>query len=402
MKSPVLRPQVVFVGHVARLSGGELALLRTLPPLLPQITATVVLAETGPLVGALQELGVRVVVLPLGNRVRDARRTEVTTARVPWRDAWELASHVVRLARLLRSLHADVVHTNTLKAAVYGGLAGRLARVPVVWHVRDRIAPDYLPRSAVRLIRLLALLLPTAVIANSRSTLSTLPDPRRWGGLRGTVVSNALVPDSVVRPAPPCDRSRGVLTIGVVGRLSPWKGQHVFLAALAAGFPQQAVRGRLIGSAMFGEEAYEEGLRVQIEALELTEAVELRGFREDVWAELAELDLAVHCSTLPEPFGQVVLEAMAAGVPIIASAEGGPAEIIRHGIDGWLVPPRDPAALAEAMQHLVGDEDLRARLVAEGRRTAATYTAERTSAGILEVYRSVLAGRRGRRSPTSR
>ena len=393
MKSPVVQPKIVFVGHVARLSGGELALLRTLPPLLPEITATVVLAETGPLVGALEELGVRVIVLPLAGSVRDARRTQVTSGRVPWRDAWDLTTYVLRLARLLRVLQADVVHTNTLKAAVYGGLAGRLARIPVVWHVRDRIAPDYLPGSAVRVIRLLARVLPTAVIANSLSTLSTLPDPRRWGGLRGTVVSNALVPDSVVRPAPPGDRSRGVLTVGVVGRLSPWKGQHVFLAALAQAFPRDGVRGRLIGSAMFGEEAYEAGLLAQIEELELTGTVELRGFRADVWAELAELDLAVHCSTLPEPFGQVVLEAMAAGVPIIASAEGGPAEIIRHGIDGWLVPPRDPAALAEALQHLAADEDLRARLVAEGRRTAATYTAERTSAGILEVYRSVLAER---------
>ena len=394
-------PHVVFIGHVARLSGGELALLRTLPALLPQITATVVLAESGPLVGALEALGVRVVVLPLADKVRDARRAQVTQRSVQARGAWELASYVVRLARLLRSLDADVVHTNTLKAHAYGGAAGRLARVPVVWHVRDRIAPDYLPRPAVRLVRLLARLLPTAVIANSQSTLSTLPAGRRWGGLGGTVVPNALVPDSVVRPHGSVGRRQDVPTLGVVGRLSPWKGQHVFLDAVATAFPRQAVQARLIGSAMFGEDDYEAGLRDQINRLSLEETVELRGFRADVWAELAELDLAVHCSTLPEPFGQVVLEAMAAGVPIIASDEGGPAEIIRHGIDGWLVPPRDPVALAEAMQRLVGDQELRARLAAEGRRTAATYTAENTAAGILAIYRSVVVSRRARRSLTT-
>src|SRR5205085_1347957 len=86
---------------------------------------------------------------------------------------------------------ADLVHTNTLKAAVYGGLAGRLARVPVVWHVRDRIAPDYLPGAAVRFVHLASAVLPTTVIANSQTTLDTLPRLRRGR------VSGAAVPDSV-------------------------------------------------------------------------------------------------------------------------------------------------------------------------------------------------------------
>ena len=394
----VERPHVVFVGHVARLSGGELALLRTLPALLPYLTVTVVLAEDGPLVGALTALGVRVVVLPLADAVRNTRRSQVT--RVPLGQAWTLAAYVLRLARLLRSLDADLVHTNTLKAALYGGLAGRLARLPVVWHVRDRIAADYLPGPAVAAVRGLAWLLPSAMIANSQATLATLPSGRRWGGLAASVVPNALVPDNVVRPelSPP---GRGeVFTVGVVGRLSPWKGQQVFLAAVAQAFPDRCVRARLIGSAMFGEDAFEEALREQVRDLGLTETVEFRGFRDDVWAELAELDLAVHCSTLPEPFGQVVLEAMAAGVAIIASAEGGPAEIITHGVDGWLVAPRDAAALAVALRTLAEDEQLRARLAAGGQCTAATYTAERTAAGILAVYASV-RGRSARRRPSS-
>src|SRR3954464_11108830 len=90
----------------------------------------------------------------------------------------------------LRQVRPDIVPTNSLKAAIYGGLAGRLAGVPVVWHVRDRIADDYLPPPAVCLVRALSRVLPTAIVANCQSTLSTLP-----GRKRATVLFNPLVPD---------------------------------------------------------------------------------------------------------------------------------------------------------------------------------------------------------------
>ena len=97
------------------------------------------------------------------------------TARVlgPARAA-AIAGDVAALARRLRQLHPDVVHTNSLKAALYGGVAARLAGVPVVWHIRDRIATDYLPAPAVRVVRALARRLPDAIIVNSVTTRDTL------------------------------------------------------------------------------------------------------------------------------------------------------------------------------------------------------------------------------------
>ncbi|MBW3638901.1 MAG: glycosyltransferase [Actinobacteria bacterium] len=381
----VRRIRVVYLDHVARLSGGELALLRTLPPLLDRVEAIVVLAEDGPLAERLRAIGVEVIALPLADDVRDVRRAGAPTAALSPRTLWRLLRYIEATARLLRRLDADLVHTNSLKAAIYGGLAGRLARVPVVWHVRDRIADDYLPRPAVLLVRLASRLLPTAVVANSQATLATLR-PRR----RSAVVASPVVPDSVVPSHGVLQRGSGGFTVGVVGRLAEWKGQHVFLDAFAQVFAGSPARAWLVGSAMFGEEAYEQRLRDQVVSLGIDEQVDFRGFREDVDAELAEMDVVVHCSVLPEPFGQVVIEAMSAGRPVIASAEGGPAEVVTDGVDGLLVPPRDPALLAAALRRLFEDPGLRQRLAVAGRETALGYSPERTAEGLMAVYRQVL------------
>jgi glycosyltransferase involved in cell wall biosynthesis len=383
--SAVRRLRVVYLDHVARLSGAELALLRTLPPLLDRVEATVVLAEDGPLAGRLRGIGTEVVVLPLADDVRDVRRAGAPGAALSPSTLWRLLRYVWATSRLLRRLDADLVHTNSLKAAIYGGLAGRLARVPVVWHVRDRIAADYLPRPAVLLVRLAARVLPSAVIANSHATLATVRAPRQ-----ASVVASPVVPDSVIPGAAAAVRVGAAFTVGVVGRLAEWKGQHVFLDAFARSFAGSSARACLVGSAMFGEEAYEQRLRHQVAALGIEDQVEFRGFRSDVGAELARMDVVVHCSILPEPFGQVVIEGMAAGRPVIAAAEGGPAEVVTDGVDGLLVPPRDPALLAAALRRLAEDPGLRQRLATAGRETALRYSPERTAEGLMEVYRQVL------------
>jgi glycosyltransferase involved in cell wall biosynthesis len=271
---------------------------------------------------------------------------------------------------------------------VYGGLAGRLAGIPVVWHLRDRISTDYLPRSAVLLVHVLSTTLPTAVVANSRETLSTLSSNRR-----GRVVYDAVVPDAVDRVGVRQVDERSSPVIGMIGRLSPWKGQSVFLDAFAHAFRGTDVRARIIGSAMFGEGRYADSLVERSERLGIARQVEFRGFREDVWFELSEIDVVVHCSVRPEPFGQVVLEGLAAGVPVIASAAGGPAELITDGVDGVLTPPGDARQLASAMQRLVGDPFLRRRIGAAGRIRSRDFTPERTACGLLDIYRQVLSRR---------
>ena len=392
--APTPRLRVVYLDHCARLSGAELALARLLPVLAQQLDPVVLLGEDGPLVEHLRADGIDVRVLAMDPSTREVRKDTVEPGGVGLVPLLHLGGYLVRLVRELRRLQPDLIHTNSLKAALYGGLAGRLIGIPVVWHVRDRIADDYLPLSAVKLVRLLSRVLPTTVVANSESTLSTLEGlPKR---VSGAVVRNPVVRDSVVGPVERERLDDGVFRVGVVGRLSPWKGQHVFLDAFAAALRDTGAEARLIGSAMFGEDAYEQALRDQVQRLGLADRVEFRGFREDVFGELAQLDVLVHCSISAEPFGQVILEGMAAGLPVIASAAGGPLEIITDGVDGLLVRPDDVDALATSLRQVHQDAALRARLGAAAQGTAAKYSPAASVASMMQAYETTLASLRGR------
>jgi glycosyltransferase involved in cell wall biosynthesis len=377
---------VVFVDHVARLSGGETALLRLLPALVEQVDVRVILGEDGPLVDRLEELDVPVEVVAIAPELRDMRRGTVRPGGLSMRALAPLPRVVLRLASRLRALRPDLVHTNSLKAALYGGAAGRLAGVPVIWHLRDRVSDDYLPARAVTLVRLASRILPTAVVANSRTTLDTLPPMQ----------PSQVVYDPLPRDLEPHPRGARAddLTVGIVGRLAPWKGQHVFLEAFANAFRGSAARARVIGGALFGEDDYESSLRRQAGELGIADQVEFRGFQEDVWSELADLDVLAHCSVTPEPFGQVVLEGMAAGLPVVASGAGGPTELISDGVDGLLVPPADAEALAAALVRLRDDDALRERLARAARSRALAFTPERAAQQVIGVYETVL-GRGG-------
>jgi glycosyltransferase involved in cell wall biosynthesis len=380
------RIRVVYLDHCAALSGAEIALSRLLPAL-PDVEAHVVLAEDGPLVPLLQESAVSVEVRRLASTAQSVGRGQVRPGRLPLAAGLGAVRYTVGLALHLRRLRPDLVHTNSLKAAVYGSVAGRLAGVPVVWHARDRVAEDYLPGAAARLVRAVARRLPAAVIANSHATLDTLQLPQR-GGFPVRVVGDPYQPPAaaVDRPA----RAAGELVVGMVGRLAPWKGQHVFLEAFARACPDGGARAVLVGSAMFGETDYERSLRALIDDLRLSDRVTMLGFCPDVAAELAGMDVLVHASVLPEPFGQVVVEGMAAGLPVIASEAGGPAEIITHGVDGLLHAPGDVAALSAVLGVVVTDSALRARLGSAGRVTAEQFRPALIAPQVTAAYREVL------------
>ena len=422
--------RVVYLDHVARLSGGEIALLRLLPHL-RRVNAHVILGEEGPLASRLAQAGISVEVLPIAAAARDARKDTVRLGGASPAALLSTLAYVARLTLRLRQLRPDLVHTNSLKAGVYGSLAANAAGIPVVWHLRDRIAPDYLPRPAVRFVRGLVGRMADGVVANSAATLATLEahdashpldaGARDRNGNHRTVPNlshppalpprsaGALpVPESGPEGAPRDPRLGGALpippdtqspatrppTFGIVGRIAPWKGQDLFVRAFAAAFPSGAERAAIVGAPMFGEEACERELRALIVRLGLAERVELRGFREDVWSELARIDVLVHASVIPEPFGQVVLEGMAAGLPVIAPDEGGPAEVIADGETGRLFAARSVDALAAAMRALGADPQARERLGSAARRSIEAYHPARVGERLEEVYAEVL-GRPG-------
>ena len=385
---PDKRVRVVYLDHIARLSGGEIAMLHLLPHL-ERVNAHVILAEEGPLVGKLQQAGISVEVLPISGKVRDLRKDTVLTGRPQPVALFQTLAYVARLAWRLGRLQPDLVHANSLKAGVYGSLAARLTQTPFVWHVRDRITEDYLPAPAVALIRRLVPKLADGLIAYSDTTLETLH-------VNGRPAVRSVLPDSVQVPddrlASRSERTRSACTFGMVGRIAPWKGQDVFLRAFAAASSGQGEQAVIVGSPLFGEEGYELQLRNLVGDLGLEDRVEFRGFREDVWAELASFDVLVHASVIAEPFGQVVLEGMAAGLPVIASAGDGPATLIDDGQTGRLVASGDVDALARTMKVLARDPQGRKRLGLAARRAVEEYRPTAIAARMQQFYEQVLEG----------
>lgn len=381
--------RVVFVGHCAKLSGGELALARVLPALRDaHVQAHVILGEHGPLEQRLRDTGAVVEVLALNAAMAATHRDEVTVGSLGVQRVIAAGRDTWALSRRLRALEPDLVHTNTLKAALYGGVAGRLAGIPVIWHIRDRIAPDYLPAPVVRGIHVLLRLIPKATIANSQATMATMGTTATR--MAGAVIASPVVYDAVV-PTPSEDLAGGDgFRVAMLGRLAPWKGQHIFLHALAEAFGDTPFTATIVGSAMFGEDAYEQEIKELITTLGLADRVTLTGFLDDVTPILHAADCLVHASTIPEPFGQVVLEGMAAGLAVIAADAGGPKEIIRDGVNGLLFTPGDSAMLARLLSTLANNPERRRALGREAALRSLDFSPDRIAGEIRDLYDVVL------------
>ena len=234
--------RVLFFDHTAALGGGEIALLNLVRHLDPEkVTSVVVLGAAGPLVERLQP-EIDPYVLPLSARVTATQKGNLGIASLfRIREILHLVNYVWRLATFMRRHKVDLIHTNSLKADIIGGVAGRLARCPVIWHVRDRIDEDYLPGPVARIFRVLCRIVPSYVIANSAATLRTLgPDKPQASGSIPPAGSNGRM--SVVHDGtllPPISNRNGRSTT----RLPHWIDRQDFTVEGPAYFPAGSCLG---------------------------------------------------------------------------------------------------------------------------------------------------------------
>jgi glycosyltransferase involved in cell wall biosynthesis len=273
----------------------------------------------------------------------------------------------------------DLLYANSQKAFVVAAVAGRLARRPVLWHLRDILDREHFSGANVRLVIALANRAAVRVVANSQATADAFVAA---GGLahRVRVVHNGIDPAPFVGSGGGDEDAasvRGELgvpagapLVGVFGRLSPWKGQHVLIDALTR---LPTTHAMLVGAPLFGEDAYAERLAADAKALGVDGRVHFMGFRADVPRLTRAADVVVHTSTAPEPFGRVLVEGMLAARPVIATDAGGAREIVRHGETGILVPPGDADALADAVASLLANRDAMAAMGAAGRARALAH-----------------------------
>jgi glycosyltransferase involved in cell wall biosynthesis len=386
--------RVLFFDHTAELGGGEIALADLIRHLdRERVEPIVVLGSKGPLEERIRGLA-PVHVLPIDSAVVRARKDALGLA-----SAFQVAAaraairYVFRFRRLLKEQGIEVLHTNSLKAFVLGGIAGRLQGVRVIWHVRDRIADDYLPHRVVWVMRHLAKILPHFVIANSRATLGTV----QLKGKPPAMVIGSGVDLSKFSPSgawatgsdePNTARPK---IVGLVGRICPWKGQHIFIeAATLVHVRWSNVRFQIIGAALFREHDYDLKLRRTVEDQGLERVVEFTGFQSDVARAISGLDILVHASTVGEPFGQVIVQGMACELPVIATNGGGVPEIVQDGVTGLLVPMGDAPAMADAICRLLEDAPCARNMGVQGRKRAVEhFTIERSTQKLMDVCERV-------------
>lgn len=378
--------RVLYIDHTSELGGAERSLLDLLTHLdRSRVEPILVTSPHGPLVERARALGVEVVLLDVDPEALTLSREEWShnKARFVWK-ARGFIGEVWRLAALVRRRGVQVVHTNTLKAHVLGSLVAKLSGRPIVWHMRD--LPSKRGDARNLLDRLFKLVNP-GIIAISAAVAEDLSPAM---AARTRVVYNGIdlaAFDARTRtPAEGLPPGDGPM-IGTISHLIPWKGQDVFLYAAAQLLRRHpAARFMVVGDPIFQFQLERERLEGIARHLGIGDAVSFVGHREDVPAVLSRLDVFA-LPSLYEPFGRVLIEAMAARRPIVASRAGGVPEIVLDGETGVLVEPGDPQALADALAGMLESPTRAETLAGAAReRVADCFSLEATVAGVMAAY----------------
>ncbi len=359
------RPSILFVHAGAELYGADRILLELVAGLQARgHTLQVVLPAPGPLHAELSALKV-----PTHRKNLGVLRRRYFTPLGLINRVCRLVSSVIFMRRLIRLNGIQVVHSNT--TAVFSGLlAARLCGLPHVWHVHEiTTKPVWFARAVAACVGYLS----------QRAVFVSEATRAHMCALHPRVQENALVIHNGIDGTRAEAGTRGLLrqecgwaadhvVVGMIGRINWWKGQGKLLDSMALLAPRHAMlRCLMVGGTYDGDNCTRDELFASITRQGLSAAVAVQDFRPDVGNVLADIDVFVLPSTEPDPFPTVVLEAMAAGKPIVAFRHGGVCEMVEDGVSGVLCAPGSAVELAAAIERLVLSPDLRHQMGQAGR-----------------------------------
>ncbi|MGQ9630797.1 MAG: glycosyltransferase family 4 protein [bacterium] len=384
------KKRILYFNHYSDIvGGGEVSLVNLIGGLnRSSYEPIVVTPYRGTLAEAVESAGASFA--PFGTTERIISASAENPPRGPLELAsvgLDLASLTLRLRRLIKEEEIDLAHLNGFKSCILAGAAAKLAGIPVVYH--DRIAArhgpldSYAARLADRIIAISRKVAGKYGIKSMRK-VKIIPNGVDLSRFNYNIIDNTLRAEMGVSP--------GETVVGTVGQLIPWKGQRYFIEAatiIKDKYPNTKflVVGDLHPRA---EESYKRELKELSEGLGLENDVIFAGFRKDVERVLSIMDVFV-LPSVEEPFGRVVIEAMAMAKPVVATDDGGAAEIVLHGETGFLVPSRDPKALAEATLKILEDRPAAQRMGALGRRRVEeNFSIERNVRETEAVYEELL------------
>ena len=298
-------------------------------------------------------------------------------------------SYMNKVSRYIQDKNIDIVHLNNWPLLNDGGLfAAKKNNIPVVMHVRGLEYGGKL----------------VAWIAKQADHIIAISDYVRDQILqmgisedKVSVIYNAVDVEAFAVSADiemfrnevalPVD----VPIIGIAGCLVDWKGHKYFLEACAKIFQFSQAQGIIIGDAPNGEQNFKNELMRYANDLGILDRIHFVGHRNDIASAMGACDILVHASTRPEPFGRVIIEAMALAKPVIATEPGGPSEIISHGKDGILVSPSNSDAIADAVIKVLADNNLRGYLGNNAKKKVmSNFRVEKYVDQVADIYEKVL------------
>jgi glycosyltransferase involved in cell wall biosynthesis len=398
--------RLLFVNPNAELGGSERSLLDLLAALGAADVAVerrLLLFSDGELARRARALGVDVEIQPLPPALKTLGESGAPGARAAGallRAAAGVPGFLLELRRRIGRTAPDIVHTNGMKAHVFCRMA--VPDRPLVVHMRDFAGARPVSRQLVRAFAQRGV----TVVANSEAVARDLR--RVVPSLSPRVVYNAIDLQEF-RPGPrelaPLSGLSGLLeppseavVVGLVATYAFWKGHFTFVDAMArvkAAVPGRPLRFYVVGGPIYDTQASEiapDVLRRRIAQRGLQSDLGLVPFQADASRVYRGLDIVVHASTRPEPFGRTIVEGMATGRAVVAARAGGATELVEEGVTGLFHAPGDPESLARAVTSLVEDAALREQLGAAARTSAeARFDRSRLSADLLAIYRDLLA-----------
>jgi glycosyltransferase involved in cell wall biosynthesis len=398
--------KIAYLNPSGQMGGAERSLLDFMASLRaadPRVTLELIAGADGALLDQARGLGVEVRALPyprtlarLGDAGAGGQPRMLGTLTRASLNAPSVALYIMRLRRALAAAAPDLIHTNGFKMHVLGVWAAP-RNVPVLWHVHDYISSRPL---MARLMRMHAGRC-AAAVANSRSVaddvrvacgpgLKVYPIHNAVDLERFSPEGSALDLDRLAGLVPPV---RPVVRIGLVATMAQWKGHEVFLRAFKMLSGDPPVRGYLIGGPLYeteGSQSDPEDLRRLAARLGLAGRVGFTGFVDEPAAAMRALDVVVHASTQPEPFGLVIAEAMACGRAVVVSSGGGAAEIVTPGDDALVHEAGSVTELAARMDQLARNPTLRAALGARAAQSARRrFARARLADQLMPIYRAL-------------
>lgn len=403
----------VYFNPAGDLGGGERSLLDVMASMREAEASAdihVVVATDGPFIPAARRIGADVTLLPMPRELleigesdlRESGRLPATVSMIGRAASAGAATwrYVKTLRRTFMNLDPTLVHTNGNKCHLLACLAG-VRGIPVVWHLRDFLG---LRPVMPRVLRCVsgraagAIAISRAVGEDARACLAGLPIEVIYNAIDTTHFTPAprdgrLLDELSGLPA----AAEEIIRVGLVATFAHWKGHDVFLKAasrLLAAPMRKPVRFYIIGGSLYytpGSQVTEESLRATAAALKVDQAVGFIGFQTGIVDLYRSLDIVVHASIQPEPFGRTIVEAMACSKPVLVSRAGGAVELFTDDRDAIGFPPGDSDALAASLRCLVNEPERMRRIGERARQTAVErFSRPRLGREIAAFYRRLL------------